>query len=115
LAFSALVLKKLDRLGVQISLDDFGNGYSSLGYLNSLPIKILKIDRTFIDGISKKHSSETITRAIISLSHALNMQVVAEGVERKEQLTFLESLSCDQIQGFLIGRAMPAEKVEAIL
>lgn len=115
LAFSAVVLKNLSQLGIHISLDDFGNGYSSLGYLHSFPIKILKIDKTFIQGLPRDHSSKTITKAIISLSHALNMQVVAEGVEREEQLAFLESLSCDQVQGHLIGCAMSAEQVETYL
>jgi diguanylate cyclase (GGDEF)-like protein len=112
---STRVLNSLDQLGVQIALDDFGNGYSSLGYLNRFPIKILKIDRSFITDIGLNPNSEAITTAIISMSHALNLGVVAEGVETEEQLAFLQSISCDNIQGFLFSPPIPADEFEKLL
>jgi EAL domain-containing protein (putative c-di-GMP-specific phosphodiesterase class I) len=115
LSRSATILNELDQLGIKISLDDFGNGYSSLGYLNRFPIKILKIDRSFIKDIEESRNSEAIISAIISLSHALNLDVVAEGVETEEQLAFLQSNACDKIQGYLIGRPVPASQLESML
>jgi len=115
LAFSNGVLSELDRLGIEIALDDFGNGYSSFGYLHSFPIRVLKIDQAFIRGIGKDASSETITRAIISLSHSLELQVTAEGVETEKQLSFLGLQGCDQVQGYLTGRPMPAAELQACL
>jgi diguanylate cyclase (GGDEF)-like protein len=115
LSQSTKILNSLDQLGVKISLDDFGNGYSSLGYLNRFPIKILKIDRSFIKDIEESRNSEAIISAIISLSHALNLEVVAEGVETENQLAFLQSISCDKIQGFLIGAPVPASQLESLL
>jgi diguanylate cyclase (GGDEF)-like protein len=112
LAFSAKILQSLAGLGIQISLDDFGNGYSSLGYLNRFPINILKIDRSFISEIEENQSSQAITSAIISMGHALHMEVVAEGVETEQQLAFLQGLSCDKIQGFLISRPVQAGQIE---
>ena len=115
ISHSARVLNNLDQLGVKISLDDFGNGYSSLGYLNRFPIKILKIDPSFIKDIEESRNSEAIITAIISLSHALNLEVVAEGVETEKQLAFLESISCDKIQGYLVSHPLPAKELEKIL
>jgi EAL domain-containing protein (putative c-di-GMP-specific phosphodiesterase class I) len=115
LNYSAMTFTDLDRMGIQISLDDFGNGYSSLGYLNRFPIKILKIDRAFIKDIEKKQNNQTITKAIISMSHALGLDVVAEGVETEEQLAFLQTIFCDKVQGFLISRPLPAEQLESLL
>jgi len=115
LSYSTSVLKNLDRLGISISLDDFGNGYSSLGYLNRFPIKILKIDRSFIKDIGRSQNSEAIASAIISMGHALNMEVVAEGVETERQLAGLRSISCDRIQGHLFSCAKPASQLENLL
>ena len=93
-------LEKLKELGVTLALDDFGTGYSSLSYLRTLPIDVLKIDKSFIDGILIEEKSEYIINSIIELSHYLNLLVVAEGVETKEKLVYLEKSSCDIIQGY---------------
>jgi diguanylate cyclase (GGDEF)-like protein len=114
-AYSETIMRSLQALGIQIALDDFGNGYSSLGYLNRFPIRVLKIDQAFIKGIGYGRNSETITRAIISMGHALDMQVVAEGVETQKQLRFLQSNACDRVQGYLVSHPLPAEQLEALL
>ena len=98
----------LSELGVQFSVDDFGTGYSSLRHLHQLPIKTLKIDRSFIERICDPNGTYAIVQAILSLAHSLDMQVVAEGVEREDQVEILRELKCDIIQGFLWGRPQPA-------
>jgi len=113
--YTSLILDRLAQLDIQISLDDFGNGYSSLGNLNRFPIRNLKIDPSFIQHIDRIPNNVTITTAIISMSHALSMDVVAEGVETEQQLGYLKALSCDKIQGNLISPASPAEKLESLL
>ncbi|MDU7243074.1 GGDEF domain-containing phosphodiesterase [Clostridium sp.] len=105
-------LEKLKKLGVSLALDDFGTGYSSLSYLRTLPIDVLKIDKSFIDGIIIEEKSEYIINSIVELSHYLSLLVVAEGVETKEQLDFLKKISCDVIQGYYFSR--PVEFDEAI-
>jgi diguanylate cyclase (GGDEF)-like protein len=115
LSQSTRILNELDQLGVKVSLDDFGIGYSSLGYLNRFPIRILKIDRSFINDINENRNSEAIISAIISMGHALKLEVVAEGVETDEQLAFLQSISCDEIQGYLISPPLPADQLEGVL
>lgn len=105
-------LEKLKKLGVSLALDDFGTGYSSLSYLRTLPIDVLKIDKSFIDGIVIEEKSEYIINSIVELSHYLSLLVVAEGVETKEQLDFLKKISCDVIQGYYFSR--PVEFDEAI-
>lgn len=105
-------LEKLKKLGVSLALDDFGTGYSSLSYLRTLPIDVLKIDKSFIDGIVIEEKSEYIINSIVELSHYLSLLVVAEGVETKEQLNFLKRISCDVIQGYYFSR--PVEFNEAI-
>ena len=109
-------LKKLDaiaRLGVKMAIDDFGTGYSSLSYLKRFPINKLKIDRSFVMNLPKDESDIAIVTAIISLAHALKLQVIAEGVETHEQKDLLSSLHCDQIQGYLIAKAMDPHEFEA--
>jgi diguanylate cyclase (GGDEF)-like protein/PAS domain S-box-containing protein len=104
-------LKELKTLGFKITIDDFGTGYSSLAYLKRFPINSLKIDRSFIRGSIINEQDTSITRTIISMAHNLNLKSVAEGVETKQQLEFLQSLGCDYAQGFYIGHPMPAEKL----
>ena len=109
------VLNDINSLGVQLSIDDFGTGYSSLSYLKKLPIRKLKIDQTFVEGITQDASDREIVKAIINMSHSLNIRVLAEGVETLEQLTFLKESDCDEAQGYLFCRPQPAEDLEKIL
>ncbi len=104
------LLEKLRSLGISLALDDFGTGYSSLSYLKMLPVQQLKIDRSFIEGIGHNAGDEAIIRTIMELARSLDFEVVAEGVETPEQAEFLAALGCQQLQGFLHGRAVaPAE------
>lgn len=106
-------LASLKNLGVCIAIDDFGTGYSSLNYLKQFPIDVLKIDRSFVDGLPQGEQDGQIARAIIAMAHSLNMSVIAEGVETQEQLDFLRTHDCDEVQGYLLGRPMPAHRFEA--
>jgi diguanylate cyclase (GGDEF)-like protein len=115
LPYSIKVLKELNRLGVHVSLDDFGNGYSSLSYLKRFPLKVLKIDRSFIQDIMINKNSEAITTAIIVMARSLNLEVVAEGVETEKQLAFVKSKFCDEVQGFLFSKPLPAEELTHLL
>ena len=108
-------LKEIRDLGVEIAIDDFGTGYSSLNYLARLPVSTLKIDRSFLLDIPGKSEGLTIVSTIISLAHALNFKVVAEGVETEEQARLLRDLDCDQMQGFLFHGVLPSERFEALL
>lgn len=107
------ILDGLKRLGLSIAVDDFGTGYSSLNYLKQFPIDILKIDRTFVDGLPSGEQDAQIARAIIAMAHSLNLAVIAEGVETHEQLEFLREHGCDEVQGYLFGRPMPPSRFEA--
>ncbi|MEB3831944.1 EAL domain-containing protein [Phormidium sp. CCY1219] len=103
------VLQALQKMGIHIAIDDFGTGYSSLSSLKHFPLNKLKIDRSFIrDAISESYDA-AIVNSIISLGHGLNLEVIAEGVETVEQLEFLRSLNCDSVQGYLLGKPLPAE------
>ena len=111
-SYSSKILNYLSGLGIQISLDDFGIAYSSLSYLSRFPIKILKIDRWFIMELLEKQNNEAIIIAIVSMSHALNLEVIAEGVETERQIHFLQSIGCDKIQGHVFSSALTAEGFE---
>ncbi|MNM67032.1 Cyclic di-GMP phosphodiesterase Gmr [compost metagenome] len=108
-----VILDSLKKLGLSIAVDDFGTGYSSLNYLKQFPIDVLKIDRTFVDGLPEGEQDAQIARAIIAMAHSLNLAVIAEGVETHEQLEFLREHGCDEVQGYLFGRPMPASQFEA--
>jgi diguanylate cyclase (GGDEF)-like protein/PAS domain S-box-containing protein len=104
-------LERLRDLGVSIYMDDFGTGYSSLGQLHRMPIDALKIDRDFVAAMDRDHVSESIVEAITALAHAMNLRVIAEGVETEEQAERLRRIGCDHLQGYHFGRPMPAEAV----
>lgn len=107
-------IDKLKNIGVKIALDDFGTGYSSLSYLTRLPSDLLKIDKSFIDGIELDQSKCNFVDIIIKLGHIMNNKVIAEGVENTEQLTILSVLGCDYIQGYVWGKPMSFEEVKYI-
>ncbi len=105
---SASKMEKLRELGVRISMDDFGAGYSSLSYLQRLPIDILKLDRSFVEEFKTSGGDSSLVRGIVSLAHGLGIRVTAEGVETQEQLELVHHSGCDKVQGFLLGRPSPA-------
>jgi diguanylate cyclase (GGDEF)-like protein len=105
---SAAILEQLSRMGVLVSVDDFGTGYSSMSYLQRFPIDKLKIDRGFVKELMSRADDASIVKAIISLAHGLRLKVVAEGVETPEQLQLLQSLGCDQYQGYHFSPPLPA-------
>ena len=108
-------LHELKLMGIKVAVDDFGTGYSSLNYLKRFPIDTLKIDKTFVSDVCRDPHDTAIVRAIINLGHALDLTVIAEGVETKEQLQYLSALECDVVQGFLFSKALPATAFEELL
>jgi EAL domain-containing protein (putative c-di-GMP-specific phosphodiesterase class I) len=112
---SIRTLYDLKKLGVRISLDDFGTGHSSLSYLKRFPIDTLKIDQSFVRDINNDPDTAAIVTAIILMAHSLRLKVIAEGVEFSEQAAFLKRHSCDQMQGYLIKAPMPAESFGELL
>lgn len=108
---TANTLQELHELGVHLAIDDFGTGYSSMNYLKSLPFDNLKIDKSFAQDVTVNEDAAAITIAIISLAHALDMKVIAEGVETREQLQFLKQQHCDMVQGFLLGKPVTPDEI----
>jgi EAL domain-containing protein (putative c-di-GMP-specific phosphodiesterase class I) len=108
-------LSRLREMGVRCSIDDFGTGYSALSYLDRLPVSGLKIDKTFVQSITSLSTAAPVVRAVIALARDLGLDVVAEGVETEPQLAFLLSHGCDHVQGFLLGRPVPATEFEVLL
>jgi diguanylate cyclase (GGDEF)-like protein len=106
------VLYDLKQLGVVIALDDFGTGYSSLSYLQQLPIDVLKIDRSFIVQLTQSKKSARLCQAIINMAHSLDLQVVAEGIEDHQQLAMLAEMGCEEYQGYLFGKPLPASELK---
>lgn len=106
------MLRQFQQAGIKVCMDDFGTGYSSLNYLKQLPIDVLKIDRSFIDEISDSKQSRAIVSSIISLGQNLEQEVIAEGVETEAQLQVLTELGCDLVQGYLLGKPLPAPKAD---
>ncbi|OOM78154.1 cyclic di-GMP phosphodiesterase Gmr [Clostridium puniceum] len=112
---SISILKKLMDMGIRIALDDFGTGYSSLSYLRKIPINTLKIDKSFIDNITSNQKEESIINNIIQMAHSLELKVVAEGVETKDQLSVLKERDCDYIQGYYFSKPLPPGEIEKLL
>jgi len=102
--FTSAVLTQLQGLGVQIQVDDFGVGYSSLSYLSRFPLNALKIDRSFVSNMGQDNITSKIVQAIVMMTHGLGMKVIAEGVETKSQLDQLNALGCEFVQGYLIAK-----------
>jgi EAL domain-containing protein (putative c-di-GMP-specific phosphodiesterase class I) len=102
-------------LGLGVAIDDFGTGYSSLAYLARLPVRSLKIDRSFINAMLTDPNTMNVVSTIISLAHSLKLKVVAEGVESEEQASVLRLLSCDEMQGYLFSKPLPAPELLTLL
>lgn len=113
--YSVKTLSNLRELGVQIAMDDFGTGYASLNYLKRFPLDILKIDRSFIQGLHTSHTDWAIASAVVAMARRLNLRVLAEGVEHEEQLLYLRALKCDEFQGFLISKPLSTEDFTELL
>ncbi len=112
---TTILLLDLKARGIQISIDDFGTGYSSLSYLSRFPIDKLKIDRSFVQDLNLSPDDAAIVKAIIAMGHSMNIKVVAEGVESQNQLDFLQEQQCDEVQGYLMSRPVPADQITALL
>ena len=114
-AHAIRVMRALRDGGMRIAIDDFGTGYSSLAYLNRFPVSALKIDRSFVKDMARDRDAAAIVRTIIEMAHTLGFTVVAEGVETEEQASLLRELRCEQAQGYLFAKPMPAEHYVKLL
>lgn len=107
--------RQIKALGANLAIDDFGSGYTSMRYLKRLPVEVLKIDKSFIEGLGSNQEDEVIVKAVISMAKALGLHAIAEGVERQEQLDVLRKLGCDYVQGYLVGRPLNAPYTLALI
>ena len=112
---SIAVLHALKALGVRLAIDDFGTGFSSLSYLKSFPLDILKIDRKFVAGLHESAGDSAVVASMITLAHALDMKVVAEGTETGQEVETLRHLGCDMAQGFFFAKPLPGENAQDFL
>ncbi|MEO8104330.1 MAG: EAL domain-containing protein [Betaproteobacteria bacterium] len=109
------LMDELRGIGIRLAIDDFGTGYSSLAYLKQFPVHTLKVDQSFVRDLPHNRDDVAITRAVIAMAHSLKMNVIAEGVERLEQLTLLEAEGCDEFQGFYCAKALPEDELLAFM
>ncbi|MEQ8665585.1 MAG: EAL domain-containing protein [Rhodospirillales bacterium] len=112
---AAKALREIKKSGVSLAIDDFGTGFSSLSYLHQFPLDTLKIDREFVNNMESSESSERIVSSIAQLAHSLNMSIVAEGIEKTEQISALRDLGCQFGQGYLMSKPLPADEVMALI
>lgn len=110
---ASATLSRLTKLGVSISIDDFGTGYSSLSYLKRFPVHQLKVDQSFVRGLTTDTDDAAITEAVIRLGHGLRLDVIAEGVETGEQLEILADFGCEKAQGYLFCKPLPPDALVA--
>jgi EAL domain-containing protein (putative c-di-GMP-specific phosphodiesterase class I) len=115
LSRSVARMRELEAMGVSLSIDDFGTGYSSLSSLKTFPISRLKIDKSFVSELADNPDDQAIAMAVISLGHKLNLRVIAEGVETEQQRAFLRENECDEMQGYLFSKPVPAEAIVDML
>jgi EAL domain-containing protein (putative c-di-GMP-specific phosphodiesterase class I) len=108
-------LQRLKQLGLRLAIDDFGTGYSSLSYLKRFPIDTVKIDRAFVRDLAENSDDAAIVTAIIAMAHSLKLRALAEGVETRQQLAFLQQQGCDEFQGYLVSKPVPAEDLAQLL
>ena len=108
------MLDELQSMGIRFSMDDFGTGYSSLSYLKRFPLDVIKIALPFVKGLPNNQEDAAIAKTIIAMGHSLNLNVIAEGVETKEQLDFLRDNGCDEIQGYYYSPPLPVDKIEKL-
>ncbi|MDH5330736.1 MAG: EAL domain-containing protein, partial [Aquincola sp.] len=108
-------LHALRDAGLRLALDDFGTGYSSLSYLHKLPIHVLKVDRSFVAELGVRDSALTLARSIVALARALDLHVIAEGIETLGQANMLRALGCDELQGYLFAKPLPPEQIGACI
>ncbi|HEY5625385.1 MAG TPA: EAL domain-containing protein, partial [Dehalococcoidia bacterium] len=113
--FTGGTMTELHKMGVQVAIDDFGVGYSSLSYLKRFPISAVKIDQSFVRDLMTDSSDAAIASTIIAMAHALELSVIAEGVETEEQLTFLREQRCTEFQGYYCTKPLPADELEELL
>jgi diguanylate cyclase len=113
--YAVSVLNEITSLGIHISIDDFGTGYSSLSHLKRFTVNTLKIDKSFVRDVEKSATDAAIATAIIAMGSSLKLKVIAEGVETEEQMEFLRENNCDQVQGFLFSKPLPADQALEIL
>ncbi len=109
------MIRRLKGLGIQLAIDDFGTGYSSLAYLGRFPVDMLKLDKSFVDGLGRERVDTAIVRAVVALGQGLGLKTVAEGVESARQLAELRLLGCTLGQGYYFGKPAPAGAIDALL
>jgi EAL domain-containing protein (putative c-di-GMP-specific phosphodiesterase class I) len=112
---ATVAMRALHNAGVHFAIDDFGIGYSSLSYLNTLPVDVVKIDRSFIEGMTASPQQGALLAGIIAMAHGMGLRVCGEGVETRDQLEALRGWGCDEVQGFLLGRPLPEPEATAAI